>query len=588
MSTLNGKAINETFDGLLKTSDENPLPATGRVRIQDGLGNDTALSIGRAGEGIAIDGPIEGITVGGTVSDKTFSVSSLSDFISNEIPFYVSFLIDGETCESIHIKFFNEASRLPVYTTTIANPTNNTVYSIGQSYPFKTSNYTVFFEAKFADNTTMYDVAKVAILIEDQYTYTESLVSHGIVTNPDISNAKRIWDANLADQQLKYPQAPRRKFPYNSFYEIYTIVDSSDDLIPYFMERQSFVPDMNYIEKPIDASGVINYASDNYSVSVGPSSIYIENALFRYDAINNRYEKVEVIFSEKWHTINREERVFTYEVQGRTPYFYKNYIGAVVDSTGWSSVSTPARTVDFTNANQDIPDRCSVEAVSFNSVNSSSGVNFTVDWEVQNQVGGNVSIYDVATMQVLATVPAYQSSSYQSINIGFSDLSEGQELQGWVDMELASTPSFIYTKTITLDRPTVSFTQNGSPTPNGISATLSLTKWLTVYSNLSNVNSYLDKIKIIRNSDGAEFYPTINIDGRPYSNLRKYVFNYLQQSLYEDSITVQNIDIDLSWVASITGSVTVQLIGRDYWDVINYYKVGPNEERVLASFNYTV
>jgi len=36
MSTLTGKQINETYDGLLKTTDSTTgLPTIGRVRIQD-------------------------------------------------------------------------------------------------------------------------------------------------------------------------------------------------------------------------------------------------------------------------------------------------------------------------------------------------------------------------------------------------------------------------------------------------------------------------------------------------------------------------------------------------------------------------
>ena len=42
MSTLTGKRISNTYEGLLKTSDEAPLSATPKV-ITDGLGNSSGV-----------------------------------------------------------------------------------------------------------------------------------------------------------------------------------------------------------------------------------------------------------------------------------------------------------------------------------------------------------------------------------------------------------------------------------------------------------------------------------------------------------------------------------------------------------------
>ena len=56
MGTLTGNKIKDTYDGLLKTTDSTSgIPATGVVVIQDGLGNDSALKIGRAGNGVESD-----------------------------------------------------------------------------------------------------------------------------------------------------------------------------------------------------------------------------------------------------------------------------------------------------------------------------------------------------------------------------------------------------------------------------------------------------------------------------------------------------------------------------------------------------
>lgn len=66
MASLTGQKIKDTYDGLLKTSDSTQgLPESGRVVIQDGLGNDSTLSIGRASgsNGADIDGNLTVQTV---------------------------------------------------------------------------------------------------------------------------------------------------------------------------------------------------------------------------------------------------------------------------------------------------------------------------------------------------------------------------------------------------------------------------------------------------------------------------------------------------------------------------------------------
>lgn len=48
MGNLTGKQIDQTFDGLIKTDDEQPINATPK-RLQDGLGNDLPVKVGTAG-----------------------------------------------------------------------------------------------------------------------------------------------------------------------------------------------------------------------------------------------------------------------------------------------------------------------------------------------------------------------------------------------------------------------------------------------------------------------------------------------------------------------------------------------------------
>ena len=58
MSTLTGKKIKDTYDGLVKTSDQQEIPATGRVELEDGLGNTTALKVGREDNGAEVTGDL--------------------------------------------------------------------------------------------------------------------------------------------------------------------------------------------------------------------------------------------------------------------------------------------------------------------------------------------------------------------------------------------------------------------------------------------------------------------------------------------------------------------------------------------------
>jgi len=60
MSTLTGNKIKDTYDGLLKTTDSTQgLPATGRTTIEDGLGNDSAIALGRSTQGVTVTGNID-------------------------------------------------------------------------------------------------------------------------------------------------------------------------------------------------------------------------------------------------------------------------------------------------------------------------------------------------------------------------------------------------------------------------------------------------------------------------------------------------------------------------------------------------
>ena len=80
MATLTGQQIKDTYDGLLKTQNSTAgLPASGITQIQDGVGNNSALQLGRIGNGAEIDG---NFTVTGDADLNTIKVNSQNPTIS--------------------------------------------------------------------------------------------------------------------------------------------------------------------------------------------------------------------------------------------------------------------------------------------------------------------------------------------------------------------------------------------------------------------------------------------------------------------------------------------------------------------------
>ena len=56
MATLTNTKIKDTYVGLLKTTDNQAIDASGVTLVEDGAGNASALSVGRSGNGVSISG----------------------------------------------------------------------------------------------------------------------------------------------------------------------------------------------------------------------------------------------------------------------------------------------------------------------------------------------------------------------------------------------------------------------------------------------------------------------------------------------------------------------------------------------------
>jgi hypothetical protein len=86
MATLNGKQINNTYSGLLKTNDETALGATEKT-IQDGDGNDSTLSMGTASASFTGTLDLSGATVTGLPADvnTTYDLASAQNGANVEV-----------------------------------------------------------------------------------------------------------------------------------------------------------------------------------------------------------------------------------------------------------------------------------------------------------------------------------------------------------------------------------------------------------------------------------------------------------------------------------------------------------------------
>ena len=83
MATLTNTKIKDTYVGLLKTTDNEAIDAAGVTLLEDGAGNASALSVGRASNGVTITGtatatafagPLTGNVIGNVTGNLTGTV----------------------------------------------------------------------------------------------------------------------------------------------------------------------------------------------------------------------------------------------------------------------------------------------------------------------------------------------------------------------------------------------------------------------------------------------------------------------------------------------------------------------------------
>ena len=84
MASLANQTISSTYDGLIKTATDQPVPASGVQLLEDGLGNSLSVSIGRTGNGLQVSGTVTATAFVGDGSGLTgISVSPTLDEVTD-------------------------------------------------------------------------------------------------------------------------------------------------------------------------------------------------------------------------------------------------------------------------------------------------------------------------------------------------------------------------------------------------------------------------------------------------------------------------------------------------------------------------
>jgi hypothetical protein len=564
MSTLSGKNINETYDGLLKTSDNEALPQTGRVVIQDGLGNDTALSIGRAGEGVSIDGPIEGITGGGTVTAKEFSVVSVSEYIEG-VGLYVQFLIDGETCSSITAKFYMADSQLPVYTTSIDSPTNNTAYAVAGSYPFSTGNYTILFEAEFADNTKAYDISNFAY-IKDDGDIGVSFINTEVrfITDPyDPNNLSKYAERlNLyySDRQIILNrQQPASRYTPGCFFEFEITFDTT----PYDHILEGAIQDASRAGQV--ESSYLN--SDNNIHNIIPSFIeYSTPSFYQYLTEKISDSRYKIIFRiqkpEAQNKIaNNPSENYVDLLFSFFQYTYgKNRLGNLVTNSFSSIVNVPL-TIDLSTYT--MPNHFKVRSSYFSTTTL-----YTAYCDLQNidfSQGVQLEFVELYTMTTLGTntyfyAPPNGNDFKVNLSQGFN---YGVAYELRISGQYIDGTPLLVTRPVQLSSPTASVNIN-SFTNSSIYCTATFTNWVD-----NNTTGFY-----IESSDGsqtfASSYNLLSNDG----SIGNVIVDFQRSEYYQSDLTNQDVNLVIYPTNNLTpGDYRVRLAAKDSLttDLSNYY-----------------
>jgi hypothetical protein len=571
MSTLSGKNINETYDGLLKTSNNEALPQTGRIVIQDGLGNDTALSIGRAGEGISIDGPIEGITGGGgTVTAKEFNIVYLSEYTEGS-GFDMSFLIEGETCNSITLEFFQGSSSLPIYTHTINNPVNGVLYQgVADSYPFVTGNYTIFVRAEFADNTKAYDMGKAAIISEPTKTLNVLNYSVNFITDPSQSEYISRYNQFYVDDNDYYnSQRADRKVGIRFFFEI----DMTVEVGPYdYFEESALellysVPFYSYFGSYSTRQNV------ELSYNINPSAPQIRN--YHFFKVSERTYRIitpilyrhtgatsDYFFINNFNLLSTTEQVITSSFRS----FIGRYVVDRLNEATQSGVTVLYSDKHYINlSNFETPNGLHLNNFYFYySSSDADNSDVVFNFNIQNVLPGSQILFEIVdanTQQTLWSQNHTLTTNYLSGKTFFSTtpLTVGNQYEGRMTVEFIDGTTQTDSYTLTPAYADCSITIN-SYSSTEIDVTASFVNWIHNYYN--------DLQFILEDSATLDVIPTNEVfaSTRESDYSDAIVTSYQNQPSYVQDVTTQTINFKVVPLAPLSaGQYTLRVYGSDWF-----------------------
>jgi hypothetical protein len=545
MSSLEDKQIKDTYQGLVKTTDNGELPASGRVVLTDGMGNDSAISIGRAGEGIAITGGISGATL--ELGAKTFSLNSLTPPPTYTDPLQISFYFTGEVPEVVEVKVFKGYSGTPDYVQLINNPTHLTVYDIFQNVEFPTAEYFCELRALYADNTYVTDRAPFLVINNREGTFTTTL--DGITLYNSSNYTSSNYYQYITERYQSFSSTLPQAFPeYLIFIEAeYTITLSPIDFVEqtFQLVGQSIgTGDPGSVSyRWYDGSGS-NYISypDYYSVQTPPFQRISDGVykIYLYASVMNNYNQLNV--TEKALDIDfRLTQVYA------TLFEERNKLGTL--SYKYSRIKD-----EILNVSSYIP-------TIPNQIYSVSGVNMDIVVSptlqkaklITDHIGVDLTQgYTLTTLDATGTTVLWtftNTTTAQQITANF-------DIPNWVadTTYILRYEGFYYDSTPFTTEKTVTLWDSigviDSVVVEGLTITPSST--LTKYNPLSNQEE--DDVRyVVKDSLGVEV-PTVN------ETKLGTLGNYINQYQYQNDLLDQTYEIDVLMPPTTTpGTYTLEL-----------------------------
>ena len=164
MATLTNTKIKDTYVGLLKTTDNQAIDASGVTLVEDGAGNASALSVGRSGNGVTVTGTITGNLSGNVTGNLTGTVLTAAQTNITSVGTLSSLAVSGDlTVDSTTLKVDSALNRVGI-NTAIASATIHVNSATTDSVAlFESSDSTAKIHLKDDSTSNIYSVGIGAV-----------------------------------------------------------------------------------------------------------------------------------------------------------------------------------------------------------------------------------------------------------------------------------------------------------------------------------------------------------------------------------------------------------------------------------------